>query len=185
MSNKIVSYLKTDEKFKIVLFAALAIIAVVILKACDKRKVQQITDDALTNEEKQAIIVDDNGNVTTVDRNGNKTRVNIDHGVRDVRISVDKNNHLNVLLRDHGFIHEAGIGVLQTANFRGILDLQWFFYHQYGVNSGLSFSTTKGDQLRVYVGAAYTLPWEWLSNTSVLLTYDTKREIGVGLRVRF
>lgn len=179
------NYIKKDRTLLLSGLLGLVVIMLVFMKACDKKKLDEIMNPDLTKDEKSAVIVDGAGNVTKIDRDGNKTVTDTTHGVRDVRVSIGKDNKLKVTLRSKGFIFEPGIGVVETSSPRVVLDVQYYFFHQWGVNGGLSFSSGHNDKLRLYLGGSYTLPWKMFSNTSVLVTYDTKKEIGAGIRIKF
>ncbi len=159
-----------------------------LLKYCDTKKLKNITDTNLTNQEQSVIILNPNtGSVTTVRRNRkNKKATTVVtkpiNGSRDVRIGISPDGWAIVTARTYGFIFEPGfVAGYSAPKIRFGTDAQIYFHSYWGVNVGLT--TTTNFNIKPFVGASYTLGVLELNNTSVLLGIDSQRKMLIALRV--
>jgi len=182
---------------KPLIFTAIGLAIVLVLGTvmvrCDHKKVQEITNVTLQPKEKEAIIVDtEQRTVTTVNQPVKSSGrlvplpvVTVEKGVRDVRISVGDNGKVNVSYRTKGFCFEPGVALGEADTARLGLDAQLGFYKQWGALAGVSahFDSVHS-KLSLYAGVSYLLPWKVTSNTSVFVSYDTRKQIFFGVRVK-
>lgn len=190
-----------------ILSAILIIAAIWVFKSCDNKKIKDITDEELKDNEKTAIIVDPSGKVTAItrrprDRNGVRTPVlrggkpeskdddveviKGSDGARGSRLSIDKNGNITLTERTYGFLFEPGFGIYTTSvNTRVIIDSQILFYRRHGLNVSVGCSLNGRKEIRPGVAYSYLLPFKYLSNSSVFIGLDSDRNVFVGQRVRF
>lgn len=179
----------------------LVVLALLVLKRCDHKKVEEISDEKLKPGDRSAIIVDGRtGEVTVIKRpdrgrsvlshNGRDTEADgavlqrID-GARGIRVTVDEKGKPTITARTSGFSFEPGIGILAADGYpRGSLDFQLYFVRRHGVNAGISYPLRGRGNLRLYVAYSYT-PKILSNNTSLLVGLDSNKQITAGLRVRF
>lgn len=191
------------NKKQILCAAIIAVVCILILKRCDKEKINEITKKQLTNSEQEAIVIDPTtGTITTI-KEGNKrsssnlhgrlgvperipsTSVESTRGAREIRISLDKNGELKVDARTKGFINEIGFSIGEAESFRLGIDTQFYFYRAWGLLGGVSMPLEKKfNKLSLYVGINYLLPWKYTDNTSVYLGYDSRKNVNFGLRIK-
>lgn len=167
------------------------------LKQCDKKKVEEITNEKLEGKEKAAIIIDTNkGTVTTIRRkpgtasededtaSESTESVSIDDA-RDLRISIDKDGTTIVTARTKGFTFEPGVSVGEAEIIRAGVDVQWYFYKRFGVLSGLSLNLDRYEpRFSLYTGINYLPKSKYTQNTSFFIAYDTRRNIYFGIRIQ-
>lgn len=203
-----------NKALTITILSAILIGSLVLLRSCDKKKKEGITDEKLTKNEQTAIIIEPySGKITKITRvpgNGNaiqpsvlrggksitspestETIERID-GSRDTRISIDKDGKVSITTRTFGFINDFGVGVYKTpSDTRIFVDDQIFFYKRHGFNLGVGRSIadvgnqTEMQKYQLHAAYSYRLLYVKLSNTFIVVGMDTKKEILLGLRVNF
>ena len=88
-----------------------------------------------------------------------------------------------------GLTFEPGIGLgIGADDFRASLDVKWFYWGRWGVNSGINGRLRKDLREinpRFHIGVSYALPFEKLSNTSFVLGVDNRKDVYGYIRVGF
>jgi hypothetical protein len=190
------------------------LISLTLFKSCDKKKLGDITNEKLKENERAAIIIDSHSNtittITGVSGDGHSLRTSVLRGGnsvtptqptedikridggRDTRISIDKDGKITVTARTIGFINDFGVGVYKTpSDTRIFIDDQIFFYKRHGFNLGIGRSIadvgnqTEMQKYQLHAAYSYRLPFSKFSNTFFIAGMDTKKEILIGLRVNF
>lgn len=202
------------NKIKVLTFSSIAVILLLTLKYCDKKKTVEVTDEKLKANEQAAIIIDNHsGKITRLDKalengtgmgsallRGGKpvpstvptVVTNPADGARNTRISIDRNGQISIEARYFGFINDFGIGVYKTpSDTRIFIDDQIFFYKRHGLNLGIGRSIadvsnqTEMQKYQLHAAYSYRLSFSKFTNTFVVMGLDTKKEVLLGLRVNF
>jgi hypothetical protein len=182
----------------------LIIVAGAILRQCDRKKLKEITSEQLRPGEKTAIIIGSNsGSVVAIthgtpNRHGIRTPllrgrdsqstpdtatvIERTDGARGIRISIGDTGTVSIIARTRGFCFEPGFGAYTaSSNSRIFVDVQWLFARRHGVNSGIGLGLRGRLEPTAFIAYSYNF---W-SNTSLLIGYDTKNEVLAGVRVKF
>lgn len=187
-------YERTKRWLKSGLAVILIGVGLLVFRAWDKRKIQDITKEELKNGEKTAIIVDPKGRITTLTRHSSKrggkekqrdtvSVVKGSDGARGTRISIDKDGNVKLTERRWGFCADPNIGIYTTTKHsRVFAGLQIAFYKRHGLDLNLAASIDGSKQIRVGVGYSYLLPF--LNNTSTLVGIDNDKQIFTGIKVK-
>ena len=202
--NNFFSLLKRFPLTRAIIPVMLVLIAGAILKRCDHKKLKEITSEELRPGEKEAIVIGPNsGSIVAIthgagNRNairtpllrGRNTQSTPDtatviertDGARGIRISISDSGTVSVIARTKGFCFEPGLGSYATTNnARIFVDAQLLFARRHGVNAGLGLGLRGKLQPAAFIAYSYNF---W-SNTSLLIGYDTKQEMLIGVRVKF
>lgn len=98
-------------------------------------------------------------------------------------VTIKKDGRVDLRVKKVGFLFEPGIGVMASDKLRLTLDSRWGFLGRFGCVTGLAVGPYKPGVIG-YIGISYGLDQLRLSNTSLVVTYTTQRQLGVGIRVR-
>lgn len=184
--------------------AILIVLAMVVLQRCDHKKAKEIISEQLKPGEKEAIVIGSNSGslvaITHGNGDGNKIRTSLLRrwnakpetdsgqtldridGARGIRISISDQGNVSIIARTKGFCFEPGLGIYGTTdNERIFIDSQFLFARRHGVNAGLGL----GLRGKLDAAAFLAYSYNFWSNTSLLIGYDTKSEVLIGVRVKF
>ncbi len=182
----------------------LTLIAILALRSCDKKKIEEINNEQLKPGEKAAIIIGSNSrslvSITNRVSNGSALRsallrgrnlkpssdtstiIERIDGARGIRFSISNTGAVSATARTRGLCFEPGFGVYSTtSDSRIFIDTQLVFTRRHGINAGVGLGLR--GRLRPAAFVAYS--YNFWSNTSLLVGYDTKHEALLGLRVQF
>lgn len=184
--------------------AIVLVVAGAILRRCDQKKIKEINSEELKTGEKAAFIISPDSRTIVEVTNGSAHRTGVRSpllrgreskpskdtgavveridGARGVRISIGDSGNVSVTARTKGICFEPGLGAYTTtSNARVFVDAQLLFARRHGVNAGVGVGLRRPVNGTAFVAYSYNF---W-SNTSVLVGYDTKSEVLIGLRVKF
>lgn len=187
-----------------IFYGMLILLAAVLIQRCDHRKVKEITSEELKEGERTAVIIDGNSVTVVAAPNGRKPGDRIRpsllrgrksqpetvlgkvveriEGARGVRVSVGDDGKVSVTSRTRGLCFEPGIGSYVTSgNRRLFIDAQFLFSRRNGLNAGLGIGLQRPIDAAGFIAYSYN----FYSNTSVLVGYDTDSKVLIGLRVKF
>jgi hypothetical protein len=147
-----------------------------------------INAPVLKENEKVKVIIDPNTKTVKEvrrDKNG-KQIIKQTSGGRNTVIVVDDKCNVTVQTRTKGLIFEPGLTLGYTERARWGLDVQFFFWNRFGLNTGVT-AALQGNTVypRAFIGALYTLPFNVVSNTSIVAGMDNKLDLFVGARIKF
>lgn len=186
------------------LAAILVLLAGAILRRCDKNREKEILSEELKTGERAAVIVGPNSGSVVAITNGAPhgsgvqssllrgrnskpstspgTVIERIDGARGIRISIGDTGNVSITARTKGFCFEPGLGLFATSSDpRIFIDAQLLFARRHGANAGIGLGFRKPVNGVAFVAYSYNF---W-SNTSVLVGFDTKNEVLLGLRVKF
>lgn len=179
---------------KYVTVAVILVLALFGYKACERLQKKQDSDaksTVLKPNEKSKIIVDPvNHKITTVTRNLDGTTKSKDTYLPDRPsvITEDNNGKVTVETRKFGVEHRPYIGLGGSldgsARFHTGADL--WYYKKLDLGAGLDFNANIAKEVsefrdtRLSINASYNV----YSNTSVALSVDNRKFVGVFLKVR-
>ena len=152
---------------------------------------QIITAPVLKENEKEKIIIDTNRRtVTTINKGDPKGKnpqvVKVREGVRKVVVIRDDRDNLTVRAINKGFTFEPGLALYYSDKARLGLDIQVAYYKRWGVLLGAGVNM--GDEprtVRGHVAVSHALPLNFLDNTTAFIGVDHRKDLTVGLRIRF
>jgi len=152
------------------------------LKEADKTAVY------LKENERQKFIIE-NRTVTTVTKRTDGTlKVKVNPNARKTAITVKDDGTIDYYSPIWGFVFEPGYTAFYTDDklWYGA-DVEWFYFKRWGVTTGFGLATrNQGLKVRFNVlSVNYNLPFRILSNTSLLIGLDDKKEFLAGIRVRW
>lgn len=179
-----------------------------LLKRCDNHKYREITDEKLKPTEKTAIIINDRGEVTTINRGnskGNGVRpsslrrwnpqsspvstevIKRTDGAKDIRISIDSRGNVSYTFRTWGFQFspEAGTCYASSSHTGIAINNSFFFYRKHGALIGLRFALSGGKDIKPYIAYTYNPQWKYINNTSVVLGIDLDKQFILGTSTHF
>lgn len=154
---------------------------------CQRKKSNELLKETLTSNEKAAVIINPkSGNVTVLKKEINgkgqtEIKKEVTTGAREIRVSIDNNGGVSVQAKTIGFSHNLGVTLGIGDQPRVGLDLEWFYWKQFGVISGVS--SDRESHVSLYTGADYKIPWTLTRNTFLFLSYDSRKTICGGIRV--
>lgn len=169
----------------------------------DRNLRKEIVSEKLEAHEEAAVIIEPTtGRITTIKKvnqlpgavrgrvqSGGDVPVVVEHidGAREVRVSIGKEGQVKVTARYRGFCFEPGFGLLYSdqAESRYELDAEVFFSRRHGAYIGLNAPIKDARRIRAHLAYGYTLPFRKLSNTTVLVGMDSRKEVVAGVRVKF
>lgn len=172
----------TEKIKKWAVIGVIALLALFGLKQC--RKVQQKQDGAIVSPilkptDKGKIIVDPiKRTITTITDKGTTVTSIPD---RPVSITEDKNGKITVQSRIWGKELRPYLGVGYDGVGRAHVGADFFYYKKLDLGTGLGVNMAQPKDTTMNVNLSYNV----YSNTSIALSYDNRRNIGVFLKVRF
>lgn len=98
-------------------------------------------------------------------------------------VIVKKDGRVDIEVKQIGPTLEPGLGVMVSDKLRLTMDARFFYLGRFGLVGGLGVGNYS-HVLIGYGGVSYGLDQLGLSNTSLLVGYTTRQEVGVGIRVR-
>lgn len=136
---------------------------------------------SLASTEQEKFMVTQN-HVTTIKRNlMGHTEVKTEYVPNRAVITLNKDGSISVKNDKFGFTFQPGLGFGYVDDFRVAVHSKVFYFGRLGLNTGISGKLTRSPDPRVFAALSYAL----ISNTSVMVQYDNKRQIGVYVSVRF
>lgn len=173
--------------------AGLALAGLIFTK-CHKAE-QVLTTPVLKENEKQKIIVDTRRKtIQVVRRIGNVKHpgeavpqvTKTTSGVRKVVVTETDDGEITVTAIQSGFVCEPGLAIYYSDRARIGLDVQIAYWHSYGLVLGAGVNMGEEPRtIRAHIAVSHTLPLNLLSNTSVFLGVDNKKDVVGGLRIQF
>lgn len=175
------------NKLKIPALIALVIAIGLFLRRCNVDPVTNPSDVKLETNDQAKVIVDKN-KITVVkrDKDGNvkaETKYIPDHAT----VTYHKDGTVEFKVKTIGLQFEPGIGTLLYDKGSALsLNVQFAYYRRIGFIGGLGVQLAKNPAVVPFVAVGYRLPWEMVSNTSVMFGYAPVQKSPVlGLRIRF
>lgn len=141
--------------------------------------------NTLAPDEKEKVSIDNNTKVIRItkrDKQGNVKQSVVGDGGRKAEIVINKDGTVSVTSQTHGFIFEPGISAFVSDKPRIGLDVQWAYWHRWSLSFGAG---TEGRTIDGYGAVNYLLPFNSFSNTSVFAGYSARKQIVLGIRVKF
>lgn len=179
------------------ILAAVALAGFIFTK-CHKKAVQTeqaLTAPVLKDNEKEKIIVDTKRKTISVVRRVGTAKnpsavvpqvVTKTEGVRKVVVTEETDGTIVVTPITHGFVFEPGIALYYSDRARLGLDVQFAYWHEYGLLLGAGVNMgAEPRTIRAHIALSRTLPLNLLSNTSVFIGVDNKKDVTAGLRIAF
>jgi hypothetical protein len=189
MRNKIGLYLEIG------LFLMLSAWIFTKCHKAETTKEQVLTAPVLKDNEKEKIIIDTRRKtVSVVTRIGTPKNpgatvpqvVKKTEGVRKVVVTETDDGQIIVTPIDKGFIFEPGVAIYYSDRARLGLDVQVAYWHSYGLVLGAGVNMGNEPRtIRAHVAISRSIPLNLLSNTSVFVGVDNKKDITAGLRIAF
>lgn len=194
--------------WKRILILVGVLVLAIILYRCDKKKKEDITSEKLKEGEQTAVIINPSTGETTVIRKQNPGGTQLCSpilrggksesstvsgetieritGGRDTRISIGPDGKVTVTIRTKGFCFDVGpIGGITTSPILVMgLDVQWAFYKNWGLNSGLVIDKSLRYP-RLYIGGSYKIVNRFVHNTSIVVGIDSRKELITGIKLNF
>ena len=163
-------------------------------KAVEKEQV--LISPVLKEHEKEKIIIDTQHKTVSVVRRVGSVKNPVDavipqvekrtEGVRKVVVTETDDGEITVTAITHGFICEPGVAIYYSDRARLGLDVQVYYWHQYGLVLGAGVNMGGEPRtVRAHIAVTRTLPINLFSNTSVFLGVDNKKDVVGGLRLTF
>lgn len=175
------------NKLKLIALVGLTLMIGLLLHKCNVDPKPNPTDIKLNADDQAKIIVDKN-KITVVkrDKNGNaigETKFIPDHAT----VIYKKNGEIEFKVQQLGFQFEPGIGVIGVDRTAALsLDVQFAYWKRIGFNAGVGVQIKSKPSAVPFVAASYRLPFNMISNTSLMLGYAPVQKSAVaGLRIRF
>jgi hypothetical protein len=136
------------------------------------------TGPVLKPDQKEIITVNTNKKTITVTTPTGTKTVDDSHGATIIE---NKNGTITVNTKKLGFEAKPYIGVGIAHGFRTQLGLDYFYFHRFDAGFGVEtdcqhFQNTAAD---------LNLSYNFYSNTSIAVSYNTAKQVGVFLKVRF
>jgi len=164
-----------ELKTKVILAAIVAALSLGLVRYCDRPVITPTPPGTLAPHEKERVEVRGH----TVTRITEKETIK-EYAPDGAKISLNKDGTISLDIRKHGFTFQPGLGYITTGDrLKPQLDAKWYFYHRFGVHTGLTFDTGVKKPLNdlgkfVHVSAfgSYALPY-----------LDYKLSVGAGLEL--
>jgi|WetSurMetagenome_2_1015567.scaffolds.fasta_scaffold179201_3 hypothetical protein len=174
-----------------ILLIALGIVFLIYKCNRDPKPSQNVTLDT----KDQAKVFVEKNKITVVKRNvDGSTSTTTKFVPKNGTITVGKDGSVDVNIRQFGWSADPGIGAIISSEGLSLsLDLQVMYWKRMGLNVGSGFRSTSSknandfvkDAFRPFVGVSYRLPWNIVSNTSVLTGYEPlQKQLCFGIRVQ-
>lgn len=177
--------------------AGLALAGLIFTK-CHKAEVtkeQVLTAPVLKDNEKEKIIIDNRTHeVSVVRRVGTPKNpgasvpqvVDKTEGVRKVVITEGTDGEITVTAITHGLVFEPGLALYYSDRARLGLDVQFAYWHSYGLLLGAGVNLgAEPRTIRAHIAVSRTVPLNLFANTSVFIGVDNKKDVTAGLRIAF
>lgn len=198
--NKVVAWLKpavdkimSNLKFYAVL-ATLILLGVFGFKACtklQKKQDKQASSNTLAPDQKEKVVVNpENHTIEVVTKNPDGTTTTQTTFLPDRPTQIIEDNNGKLKIVDHKFGVEKrpyiGVGGALDGTPRVHAGMDFWYYKKLDLGAGLDFNAgvlsqvSKFDDTRLSVNASYNV---W-SNTSLALSVDNHKTVGVFLKVR-
>lgn len=174
------------------------VLAGFIFTKCHKAEVakeQVLTAPVLKADEKEKIVVDTKRKtVSVISRIASPKDVNAPvpqvvkttEGVRKVVVTEKMDGSITVTPITKGFIFEPGLALYYSDRARLGLDVQFAYWHAYGLLLGAGVNLGEEPRtVRAHIAVSRTLPLNLFSNTSVFVGVDNKKDFTAGLRIAF
>lgn len=145
----------------------------------------------------QAKVSVDGNKITVIKRNPDgSTKVETKYVPDKATVTYRQNGEVDIDVRQFGWKAEPGIGAIASAEGMALsLDVRTLYWKRMGLNFGLgirfgvetkSLDLIVRNSLRPFVGVSYRLPFERVSNTSILVGYQPVQSlVCIGARVKF
>ena len=146
------------------------------LSQCATKNVAEITPLNTAQGEELKITVQDR-RVTVQTPTGSDSKYVPEGGKATVVLTTDSTVELQV--KSMGFMMRPVVGTLLTKQSYFVLGAQVYYWNRLEIYGGASYPWA------AWVGAGYRLDQIRLNNTSVYVAYNTRKEIGGGLLLRF
>lgn len=184
-----------SKLFHKLIIVALVLVAGLLLKDCIGKHIptEPRGDERLKDNEKERIAINDRGDVVHTKRrkDGNSSVQQVafrDTGAGKTIITLDDKGNISVKQETRGFVFRPGLCLATSGE--GLLvgaDIQFYYFRNFGANVGLTSTAREnlGENFRAHISGSYRLPFESFRNTAVYVGFDTKKEIQVGIRLRF
>jgi hypothetical protein len=183
------------NKLKLVAFLCMALGIGFLISRCnrDPKPSQNLT---LSDKDQAKVLIEKN-KVSVATRNPDgSTKVISKYVPKHATITVEKDGTVDVNVQQFGFSADPGLGAIATSEGLSLsLDLQVMYWRRMGLNVGtglrLGASVKNANEfmtnvVRPFVAVSYRLPWDVVSNTSVLAGYEPlHKNICAGLRIQF
>lgn len=183
------------NKLKLALIAVGVIVAGLLLYRCNRDPKPDMSI-VLNNDDQAKVSV--NGNkVTVVRRNPDgTTKTETKHVPENAVVTYKKNGEVEINVKQYGWKVQPGIGAIASAEGLALsLDVRLAYWRRMGLNVGTgirlgvdasSVNNAVKNSIRPFVALSYQLPFDRLSNTSVLLGYQpVQSQVCFGVRVKF
>src|SRR5262245_8017004 len=129
------------------IFGGLVLLLLLLfVRSCDKKSVENVTNENLKQQEKEAIIVNPNTNEIirlkrSTDKNGKEwTSKETIKGAREVRVSINRDGTTSITSKTKGFSHNLGLSLGVAETYRIGVDVEWAYWKQFGIISGMSMN---------------------------------------------
>jgi len=175
------------NKLKLTLITLLVLVSGLLLYRCNRDPKSDFTSTKL-EEDDQAKVIIGNNKVTVVKRNPNGTNnISTKYIPDHATVTLKKDGTIDFKVQNFGFEAAPGIGVIGTSIGGAVsLDLQFMYWKRTALTAGIGVQMVAHPKVMPFVAVAYRLPWDVVSNTSVIAGYAPLQKSPVlGLRVRF
>lgn len=160
------------------------------------RELDTVVAPVLKENENQKIIVDTNKKTVTVVRRGHIGKgkesasgtqvVKVTEGARKVVITERTDGTISVVALNKGICFEPGLALYHSDQTRLGLDVQVAYWKRWGVVLGAGVNM--GDEPRtgrLHIAVNHALPLSFIDNTTAFIGVDHRKDVVMGLRVRF
>jgi hypothetical protein len=181
------------NKMKIILLGILAVAIALVLLRCNRDP--KPTPGIKLEEKDQAKVFVEKNKITVVKRNvDGSTSTTTKFVPKNGTVTVGKDGSVDINVRQFGWSADPGVGAIVSSEGLSLsLDLQVIYWKRMGLNVGSGFRSTSSkdandfikEAFRPFVGVSYRLPWNIVSNTSVLTGYEPlQKQLCFGIRVQ-
>jgi len=198
--NKVIAWLKpTVDKIKTNLKHYLLLVALILLgvfgfKDCakiQKKQDKQASSAVLTPDQKEKVVVNpENHTIEVVTKNANGTTNTTTTYLPDRPTQIIEDNNGKIKIIDHKFGVEkrpyVGVGGSADGTPRVHAGVDLFYYKKLDLGTGLDFNAGVLDQVSKFndTRASINVSYNVWSNTSIAVSVDNRKFVGVFLKVR-
>jgi len=189
----IVDKIKSNLKYYAIL-AALILLGVFGFKACtkiQKKQDKQATSTILTPDQKEKVVVDPNKHTIDIikkNKDGSTTTTHTYLPDRPTEIVEDNNGKIKVVAHTFGVEHRPyiGIGGSLDGSPRIHAGADLWYYKKLDLGAGLDFNANAVHEMSAFrdTRISANLSYNFYSNTSVALSVDNRKFVGLFLKVR-
>lgn len=146
--------------------------------------------DCLKEDEKEKIIFDSNGDVRRIKRtkDGKNQIERISKGGEGGEVIIKDDGTVEYKEKIFGFLLEPGLSMSLDKDqlFVGP-DIRFAYWRNFGLVTGLSTNVGESPfrKYRGHIGMSYRLPFKRFRNTSMVISYNTNKNIQAGIRIKF